>query len=141
MSWPAGNRKDHLAFCRIEGWTQTHAATGKQTGHHYTFELQLADGRILRTRISHPPSRSAGYGAGIWKHILKDQLDVTEEVFWNCVRHKVLPRRAEPAESRVGIPVDLFRLLTGPAGLPEREVLAMTKEQAIAAAAEYWSAG
>ncbi|BCB87816.1 hypothetical protein [Phytohabitans suffuscus] len=52
---------------------------------HVTYELTLSDGRVLRTRVSHPVDRTT-YGPSIWSHILRDQLDVTNAVFWAVAR-------------------------------------------------------
>lgn len=140
MTWPAASRKDHLRFCQHESWQEVRKATGGRVNHHITFQLPLPDDRILRTRISHPPNKDT-YGASLWKRILRDQLDVDEAAFWACVRDKVLPQRGVPPPERQGVPVDLYRLLTGTAGLPECDVRAMTREQAIAAAQEHWRRG
>src|ERR1043165_5317646 len=66
---------DHDRFCRTEGWISVRAAT------HITYELGLPDGRVLRTRLS---SRDS-YGSDLWRHILRDQLEVDEPAFWACV--------------------------------------------------------
>lgn len=139
MSFPTPNRADHLAFVRIEGWSVVKNARGKNVGHHNTFELPLPDGRILRTRISKPQDKSRTYGKSLWNSILRDQLDVTEQVFWDCVQHKILPQRGTPEPAPESIPVDLYHLLTAKAGLGDAQVRAMTRDQAIAAATEYWS--
>lgn len=140
MSWPAASRRDHLTFCRHENWQEVRNATGGRVAHHVTFELQVADGRVLRTRISHHPGKQT-YGPGLWKRILRDQLDVDDAAFWACVNDKIAPPRGAPPTPREGIPVDLYRLLTGRAGLSETSVRAMSTQEAIAAAAEYWSRG
>lgn len=140
MSWPAGNRADHKKFCITEKWTEVHRATGTRGSHHLTYELTLADDRILRTRISHPPGKQT-YGISVWRHILRDQLDVTDAEFWECVKNDNPPPRCAPPPQREGIPVDLYRLLTGKAGLPETQVRAMTRDQAITVAQAYWRGG
>ena len=138
MSFPAPTRADHQQFCEREGWSQVRNTRGKTGTHHITNELVLSDGRVLRTRISHPPDRSA-YGRSIWGHILRDQLDVTEEVFWSCVRDSNVPSRAKPTQPGAGIPASLvYQLLNH--GVPESDVAEMTKEQALARLNEIWSA-
>lgn len=141
MKWPAATREDHQAFCVTERWTEVRRATGRRGGHHVTYELTLADDRILRTRISHPPNRQHIYGPSLWQHILRDQLDVAEPEFWECVTNGKPPTRVAPPPPRQGIPVDLYRLLTGKAGLPETQVRTMTRDEAITAAQTYWSRG
>lgn len=138
MSWPAATRSDHLRFCRTETWREVRNATDGLVGHHLTYELPLDDGRILRTRISRPPGKQT-YGAGLWKRILRDQLDVDDAAFWACVKDTTLPQRGAPPPPRQGIPVDLYRLLTGAAGLPETIVRDMSIDEAVAAAQKFWT--
>jgi hypothetical protein len=76
------------------GWLDL-AARGRTGTHYVTYELGLPDGRILRTRISHPVDRNA-YGSSLWSHILRDQLGVSEEEFWACVRDGIKPDRGVP---------------------------------------------
>ena len=137
MTWPQPTRKDHDTFCRVEGWRNARGRTGT---HHVTYELDLPDGRILRTRVSHPADRT-DYGPSLWRHVLRDQLEVDEAEFWSCVRDGVAPRRGAPVPPREALPADLVHLLLSRVGLTETEVSAMTKQDAIARVQRYWSAG
>jgi hypothetical protein len=139
MTWPAPTRSDHQAFCETEGWEPVRKARGKTSGHHaVTYEFQLHDGRILRTRISHPPDGST-YGANIWSHILRDQLEVDEETFWQCVQGGVKPNRGEPEAPAEALPADLAHLLVTRLRLSSAEVAVMSREEAIARMQEFWS--
>lgn len=140
MNWPAPTRKNHEAFCAIEGWTRVRDARGRTGTHHVTCELALPDGRILRTRISHPVDRS-GYGASLWSHILRDQLQVTEAEFWAAVRENKKPDRGAPEPPAEALPADVVHLLISRAGLTEAEVAAMTRDQAIERLQRYWAEG
>jgi hypothetical protein len=125
----------------VEGWRRVRDARGGRTGtHHVTDELDLPDGRTLRTRISHPPDRT-DYGASLFAHILRDQLAVSETEFWVCVGDGVPPERGVLASSSVSIPADLVHLLIHRVGLHEDDVKAMSRHQAIARARQYWSQG
>lgn len=120
-----------------EGWHQVPST------HHDTYELDLPDGRVLRTRISRPPDKTT-YGARMWAHILRDQLDVTAGEFWACVRDGIIPNRRPdgvPEEVDAAIPLEVVELLTGRVGLTRRDLIGMTKEQAISRLNEYWSTG
>src|ERR1039458_9686589 len=90
----------HEAFCAAEGWQPVRNAQGKTGTHHVTYELHLYDGRILRTRISHPVNRNS-YGQEIWSHILRDQLDVDQAAFRALRQDGIKPDRgaAEPPRS------------------------------------------
>jgi len=134
---PAPNRADHLRFVEIEGWTAV-AST-----HHATYELELTDGRTLRTRISRPPGRSHTYGPALWAHILRDQLDVSEATFWRCVRDGQRPTRTAPLSDvpADAIPVEVAQLLIERVGLDERAVSRMTRTEAIARLGAFWTTG
>lgn len=133
----APTRADHERFCEREGWTLVRDARGRNVSHHQTFELALPDGRILRTRISQPPDRS-GYGAGMFAHILRDQLHVSVDEFWACVRDGVLPSRGVPGRTTEALPASVVWQLVRRYGVPEAEVAAMTKEQALQALEHFW---
>ncbi|GGS62719.1 hypothetical protein GCM10010156_22100 [Planobispora rosea] len=124
----------------MEGWSRVRDARGRSGTHHITYELRLPDGRILRTRISHPPDRIS-YGRSIWAHILRDQLDVTEEEFWKCVKEGEKPDRGVPPVPVESLPADLVHLLITKVGLPEAEIAQMTREVAIARLQRFWTGG
>lgn len=115
-------------------------ARGGTGTHHVTYELDLPDGQILRTRISHPVDR-ADYGKDLWAHILRDQLHVEETAFWACVQQGVLPDRGRPELPTAALPADLVHLLISRLGLDEAEVSAMSKEEAVARMQRYWNEG
>jgi hypothetical protein len=129
-------RKDHQSFCLTEGWTQVRNARGKG-GHHVTFELTLPDGQVLRTRISHPPNRQT-YGPSIWAHILRDQLQVSEDEFWACVREKNVPRRSRAELAMPSIPAGVVAQLLSH-GVEESEVRLMSRVEAIERLNLIWS--
>lgn len=140
MTWPRPTREDHERFCATEGWRRIRNARGGTGTHHVTYELDLPDGRILRTRISHPVDRT-DYGKGIWAHVLRDQLHVDEATFWACVQQGVLPDRGTPAPPTAALPADLVHLLISRLGLDEAEVAGMSKEEAVARMQRYWTEG
>lgn len=139
-AWPQPTRKDHETFCQTEEWCRVRDARGRTGTHHITYELDLADGTVLRTRISHPVDRS-DYGPGMWKHILRDQLEADEPTFWSCVRDGVKPVRGTPQPSAEALPTDLVYLLISRVGLDEAEVAGMSKDEAIARLQRYWTEG
>ena len=140
MTWPQPTRQDHQKFCGVEGWTPVRDARGRSGTHHITYELVLPDGRVLRTRISHPPDRGV-YGPSLWSHILRDQLDVSEEEFWACVRTGKRPDRGVPQVPAEALPADLVHLLISRVGLPDSVVAAMTKAEAVERVNRYWAEG
>jgi hypothetical protein len=140
VSRPQPTRDHHDRFCRIEGWRQVRNARGGTGTHHVTYELDLPDGRILRTRISHPVDRST-YGPGIWNHVLRDQLQVDDATFWACVHDGVKPDRGVPELPPEALPADLVFMLISRVGLDEMTVAAMSKDEAVARLQKYWIDG
>ncbi|MDQ1648691.1 MAG: hypothetical protein QOG60_748 [Frankiaceae bacterium] len=139
MSGPA-SRREHKRFCDIEGWHTVRNACRKEVRHHLTYELPLSDGRVLRTRISRPQNNDS-YGPSLWRAILRDQLEVTGAAFWDCLEHHVLPPRPgrEVLPTATGLPASLVHQLKTSLGLADAEIAAMSKEEAVARMATYWS--
>lgn len=140
MSGRAASRREHQRFCEIEGWTEVRNARGKPTQHHITYELSLPDGRVLRTRISRPANTET-YGAGLWSHVLDDQLDVSEDEFWDCVDDGNAPDRGTAADEvpQNALPASLAYQLVHTLGLSDAEVAAMTLDEAVVRMQEHWS--
>lgn len=138
--WPQPTRKDHDTFCKVEQWDQVRDARGRTGTHHVTYELGLRDGRVLRTRISHPVDRS-DYGPSLWRHILRDQLDVDEATFWACVQDRIPPDRGLPAPPAEALPAELVHILLARVGLTASEVAGMSRRDAIARVQRFWTDG
>lgn len=136
----AGTRVDHNQFCLYEGWELVRNARGGAVAHHVTYELTLRDGTILRTRISHPVNKET-YGVSLWKAILRDQLVVTEEQLWACLRNKQLPDRGQDDDDtpEKALPASLAYQLIHEAGVPEAQVATMTLADAMVVMTEHWS--
>ncbi|MDN5767744.1 MAG: cytotoxic translational repressor of toxin-antitoxin stability system [Humibacillus sp.] len=135
----AGSRVDHNQFCVDDRWDLVRDARGREVKHHVTWELPLLDGRILRSRISRPLKKER-YGPNLWKSILRDQLEVTEDEFWVCVKDGVRPNRGHDVEAPPdALPAQLVYQLIHQAGVAEREVADMTLQQAMDAMTTYWS--
>jgi hypothetical protein len=137
VSWPQSTRRDHEQFCLNEGWDRVRDARGRAGTHHVTYELALADGRVLRTRVSHPVDRS-GYGRSLWAHILRDQLQVSEDEFRACAKNGVKPDRGIPQPPPEALPAEVVHLLITRVRVGEDEVRAMSKDEAIARLQRFW---
>ena len=134
-------RADHQRFCVIEGWTQVRTAKGKKGTHHLTYEIVLPDGRILRTRISHPPDRT-DYGPALWSHVRHDQLEVNDQEFWACVDEGDLPDRGQRAASTAEpIPAEVAYQLRHKVGLTGSDIAGMGRQQAIDRLHSFWTTG
>jgi hypothetical protein len=140
MSGAVATRDDHQTFCTVERWILVSNARGKAVRHHQTYELTLHDGRILRTRISRPVDRTT-YGKAMFHHILSDQLQATEAEYWLCVEDRKPPDRGGPVgrSDPRSLPASLVYQLIHEVRVPESEVAAMTRDEAINRMQEYWS--
>ena len=135
-----GTRATHNQFCLTEKWEAVRNARGGTVTHHITYELPLWDGRRLRTRVSRPADNTT-YGPSLWKAILRDQLEVTEDQFWACVKDKQRPDRGQDAQPTSGssLPAGLVYQLLHVARVAEADVKGLTLDQANAVMAEHWS--
>lgn len=134
---PAATRDDHDTFCTTENWTLVRGATGQPVSHHRTYKLELPDQRVLRTRISKPVDRS-DYSRGMWSTILREQLEVSNDEFWACVRDRELPARSAAPEQRKGIPYYLLRQLIDKAGFDPIDAAELSEDEAKQAIAAHW---
>ncbi len=133
----------HRKFVETEGWTKKGTARGSgKAGDRHRYNLTLATGQVLTTRVSH--------GAGqiddpkLIAAILRDQLAVGEEDFWACVEHGTAPPRPQPpAPTPVGEVLDakLVRNLLRKVGLSEAEVAGLTKAEAVKRWEQHLAAG
>ena len=136
QSWPQADRAVHKQFVEAEGWTEVDST------HHDTYEFELPNGDVLRTRISRPPSTKYTYGRAMWSHILRDQLDVTAAEFWAWVNEGQLPDRGEDDAAPVeAIPVEVAQLLVDRVGLTASHVKSLSRAEAIDRLNEYWATG
>jgi hypothetical protein len=131
-------RDDHDRFCVVEGWSEVRNARGKPVRHHKRYELTLPDGAVLRTRISRPVNRTT-YGPAMWRHILTEQLQVSQDEFWACVDDGQLPRRGAPDLTDASLPASLVYQLLHDVGLSEEEITRLTRAEAIARMQAHWS--
>lgn len=75
----------------------------------------------------------------MWSHILRDQLGISEEEFWACVRDGLKPDRGTPEAPPEALPADVVYLLINRAGLQEAELATMTRAQALARLQRFWT--
>lgn len=108
--------------------------------HHRTYELMIPSFEILRTRISKPVDRTT-YSASMWSVILRDQLKVTNDEFWDCVQNKVLPDRGGAAgqPNRTALPLHLLNQLIERVGMTPEEAIELTLEEALQRMNDYWT--
>jgi len=124
---------DLKTFAERDGWTQEpNLARGRaRAGDHRRYRKDLPDGTSLRTKVSH--GLRDEIGTDLFKHILRDQLRVTEPRFWDVVRGSPVEPGERPPPPVATIPGWLVQRLILTVGLVEDEVRAMTADEAHAA--------
>jgi hypothetical protein len=75
----------------------------------------------------------------MWSAILRDQLDIKEKDFWACVHDGKVPTRSESTPPVEAIPAQVVYLLIHEAKIPEFEVAAMSKDEAIVRLNQFWA--
>jgi hypothetical protein len=125
------------AFCRIDGWVEVEQ--GRSADHRH-YRLVLDDGTVLETRVSHSSKKTMSPGR--WKAILRDQLQVGEEDFWNALRTRKSVERpsAPPAESEIEqVPAWAAAVLSSRLHMSPAQIADLGRERAIQLAEEAWS--
>jgi hypothetical protein len=128
---------DLKTFVERGGWVvEPNLTRGRaRTGDHWRYRKNLMDGTSLRTKVSH--GLRDDIGIDLFKHILRDQLQVTEEHFWDVVRGRAAPVVDVPPPPAETVPGWLVQQLLLTVGLPEDAVRAMTRAEAHAAWNDY----
>lgn len=89
---------------------------------------------MLRTKVSHALGNEIG--VDLFRHILREQLQVDEAHFWAVVRGQVHDASDAPPPPMDTVPAWLVQRLLFTVGMSEADVRAMTKVQAL----ERWNA-
>lgn len=116
-----------------DGWAEEpNLARGRaRAGDHWRYRRNLPDGAILRTKVSH--GLRDEIGIDLFKHILRDQLQATEDQFWDVVRGRAIEPAEAPPPPAATVPGWLVQRLILTVGLPEDQVRAMSVDDAHAA--------
>jgi hypothetical protein len=126
---------DLVAFCKADQWNLS-----RQT-KHAVYRRVLADGTALQTEASRGKDAD-DIGVGLFHFILRVELRVSEEEFWEAIRTGEPARRpAHPAPPRVppkpsaGMVHQLRKYLR----LGDDEISELSKDEAIEKLNEYFS--
>lgn len=128
---------DLKTFVEHDGWTEEpNLVRGRaQTGDHWRYRKDLPDGTSLRTKVSH--GLRDEIGIDLFKHILRDQLRVTEDRFWDVVRGGATDVADAPPPQAATIPGWLVHRLIFTVALGDDEIRAMTVDEAHATREAY----
>ena len=116
-------------FCQVDGWTCAAAREGRSTSRHEVWTKPLADGTVLRTVIS---KGRGEYSGRMTAWIIKHELRVTEQEFWDAVRRGRVPERPAAPPARPSgelLPLGLTRALLA-AGHTIDDVRGLTIDEA-----------
>ena len=126
-------------MCEIDRWEELERGRGG-AGDHRRYRKVLADGTILRTRVSHGAGEIGD--PGLWTRIWRDQLGLeTEDAFWQVLRTgRPVARGDPPADRPTGpsipgwVAAGLIR-----AGRSEAEIRSLAAEAATELLYELWA--
>lgn len=111
------------AFCRADGWTEVRSTD------HVQWEKVLRN-ETLRTHRSFASDKTMSPGR--FSSILKLQLKVTEEQFWETLRTGKPARRPSPGPlpEPVALPLWLHHALVAEVGMAEDDLQGLAVDQA-----------
>jgi hypothetical protein len=126
-------------FLTADGWRQLERAErGGSRSRHVFYEKTLPDGRVLQTHISH--SRQKTLSPGRFSSVLRHQLEISREQFWECIRTQLPVNR--PTELEEG-PVEheswVVAVLVGELHMTAEQIGALSKEEGQRLVQEHWS--
>lgn len=126
---------DLVAFCKADRWDQERATK------HAIYKKVLADGTALQTEVS-PGKGADNIGAGLFHFILRVELKVSEDEFWQAIRSgEPASRPAHPAPPPVsrkpsaGLVFQLRKHLH----LTDVEISRLSKDEAVEMLNEHFS--
>ena len=126
-------------FLDADGWRRIDSsARGGGRGRHVFYEKTLDDGRVLQTHLSH--SGQETMSAGRFSGILRHQLEVSREEFWQCIRlRKPVTRPVEVDEGPVEHEAWVVAVLVEELRMTPEELEALSPEEAQRLVGELWS--
>jgi hypothetical protein len=128
---------DIETFLAADGWRQVPQHGGRRERHVF-YEKVLDDGRVLQTHLSH--SRQKLLSPGRFSEILRHQLEVSKDEFWDSIR------TANPVDRPVPVddgPVEhetwVVAVLVGELHMSAEEIAGLTVEEARRIVHDHWS--
>lgn len=123
--------KELRRFVEVEGWEDKDARSGKSKGDHHRYVFTTPAGERLYTKISH--GKDEIRSPKLFTIILKDQLCIDEEQFWNAVDNGVKPKRPMPEsiEERAGIDAKLAGNLINKVGMAQKDLVGLSQTEAV----------
>ena len=126
-------------FLDADGWRQVdRGERGGGRSRHVFYEKTLDDGRVLQTHISH--SRQKTLSPGRFSAVLRHQLEVSREQFWDCIRtQSAVDRPIELEEGPVEHEAWVVAVLVRELHMTAEQIAALSEEEAQRLVHEHWS--
>lgn len=126
-------------FLGADGWRRLEKGErGGGRSRHVFYEKTLDDGRVLQTHISH--SRQKTLSPGRFSSVLRYQLEVSREQFWECIRTQGPVDR--PVELDTG-PIEheawVVAVLVGELHMTADQIAGLSEEEARTLVQDHWS--
>jgi hypothetical protein len=126
-------------FLLADGWRRL--GKGERGGgrdRHVFYEKVLEEGRVLQTHVSH--SRGKTISPGRFAGMLRHQLEVSRDEFWECIRTRApVERPAAVEELQVEHESWVVNVLAGELHLTAEQIGALSPEDALRRVNEHWS--
>jgi hypothetical protein len=126
--------RDLKRYLERSGWTLVERRTRRRsaTGDHWRYEKDLPDGTILRTKVSHRLNKQIG--DDLFARIPRDQLQISRAQFEAVLAGESPDEpRVSTAPAGPSLPGWLVLRLIVTAGIDEKEVRSMSRDEAAAA--------
>jgi len=133
---------DIADFLASDGWREIKSGErGGSRRRHVFYEKVLDDGRVLQTHISHSASKTMSPGR--FATILREDLEVSKEEFWNCVLTGEPVKRPVPVDEPDLIEHDacVIAVLVGELHVSAAEITSLSREEAQARVHQHWAGG
>lgn len=125
-------------FLDADGWRRVQRERGGTRSRHVFYEKTLDDGRVLQTHVSH--SRQKTLSPGRFGSVLRHQLEVSREQFWECIRTKRPAGRPVELEAK---PVEhdawVVAVVVGELHMTAGQIAALSTDEAQRLVHEHWS--
>lgn len=121
---------------KVDGWRQL-PSSGRSS--HIFFEKALDDGRVLQTHVSH--SRDERPSPGRFSAILREQLEVSRQEFWNALRTGERVDRPVAAEGEQPVEHEAWvvAVLAGELHMTAEEIEALDPDDARQRVHDFWA--
>lgn len=127
---------DIEAFLAADGWRRL--PHGGRRQRHAFYEKVLEDGRVLQTHVSH--SGQKPLSPGRFASIVRYDLEVAKDEFWECIRTREPVGRPAPVDE--ALPEHeawVVAVLVGELHLSAEEIAALTVDEARKLVSKHWS--